>query len=242
MILYGLIGKSLSHSFSASYFNNKFKNENINAEYRLFELTELSDMFQLFKEHKNLKGLNITIPFKESILSYLDYSNSIVKETGSCNTLKIKNQKIYGFNTDVYGFEKTLEKQLQTKPQHSLVFGNGGAAKSILYVLKKKGILATVFNRSQNPNTLPYSQLNQEIIQKSELIINTTPVGMFPHLNDVLPFPFEYITSQHIVIDLIYNPEETLFLKECRKRGAKIVNGLLMLQQQAEMSWEIWNS
>ncbi|MBN8703893.1 MAG: shikimate dehydrogenase [Bacteroidetes bacterium] len=242
---FGLIGKQLSHSFSKNYFTAKFENEKIlNCSYSLFELKNSSEIPSLISSNPNLIGLNITIPFKKDVLAYLDFQSPEVKEIGAANTIKIKryNQSyiLEGYNTDAYGFEYSLLKLLPTKNISALVLGTGGASNAVCYVLKKNNINYTLVSRTKKSNTFIYSELTESIIRNHALIINTTPLGMYPNVTSYPPIPYQYLTAEHVLFDLIYNPEETLFLKQGKLMGTKTSNGLEMLEKQAEKAWEIW--
>jgi shikimate dehydrogenase len=243
MLLYGLIGYSLSHSFSKNYFTEKFKKEGINnCRYENFQLTSIEELPKILNENRDLHGLNVTIPYKESVLRFLNDSNEIVKQIGACNCIKIVNGHLFGYNTDVIGFEKSLHDKLRSNHKNALVLGTGGAAKAIEYVLKTNGIGYKTVSRQPSDKNLSYDQLNTAVISEYELIINTTPLGMYPKINEAPPLPYEAITSRHFLFDLTYNPEKTLFLKKGEQQGATIQNGYDMLVYQAEESWAIWNA
>jgi len=248
MKLYGLIGQTLAHSFSEKYFLEKFRKEQIlDCDYRLFPIESVFEITELLNIFPELKGLNVTIPFKEKIIELLDRVDDIAQEVGAVNTIKIlfENDKfvLKGYNTDVYGFSKTLEPLIENQNYKALILGTGGAAKAVEYVLKQLNIEYISVTRApfKNENTIFYSDLNPQILDQYKLIINTTPIGMFPEVNFFPNIPYDYITQNHILYDLIYNPEETQFLKFGRFKKAKIVNGLKMLHLQAEKSWEIFN-
>ena len=242
---FGLIGHPLTHSFSKAYFNEKFRQEGLDCDYDNYDLEDLS----LIKQ-SNLLGFNVTIPYKEAIVPYLDELDEVAAEVGAVNTVKVMpNGRLKGFNTDVIGFEALIphssflipHSTLLT-PHSSLILGTGGASKAVQYVLKKHGIAFHLVSRDTAKGDYTYAQLTSDIIKEHLLIINTTPLGTFPNVTEAPPIPYEAISPNHALIDLIYNPEETLFLKYGRKHGAKILNGLGMLHAQAEASWEIWNS
>jgi len=242
MRLFGLIGYPLTHSFSKDYFAQKFKKETIeDCSYENFELATINKLSNVLKDHPQLEGLNITIPYKESVLSFLHEKTGLVKETGACNCIKIAHGRLIGFNTDVIGFEKSLLNKLQPYQKNALILGTGGAAKAVEFVLKKNEVDFTHVSRRHTQNSLAYDQLTPAIIKKNYLIINTTPVGMYPKVNEVLPLPFEALTPDHFLFDLIYNPPKTLFLRKAEEKGATIQNGYDMLVYQAEESWKIWN-
>ena len=243
MRLFGLIGYPLTHSFSKDYFAEKFKREAIgDCRYENFQLAKITGLSKIIADHPELEGLNVTIPYKESVLSYLDEKNELVRETGACNCIKLVDRKLIGFNTDVIGFETSLLAKLQPQHKSALILGTGGAAKAVEFVLKKNKIHFTYVSRKHLENSITYEQLTPALLQENKLIINTTPVGMYPNVNEVLPLPFEAITPKHFLFDLIYNPAQTPFLKKGEERGAVIQNGYEMLVCQAEQSWKIWNA
>lgn len=239
---YGLIGKKLTHSFSPNYFKEKFERENIkHSEYLAFELSEIKDFKNLLKKHENLKGLNVTIPYKEAIVPFLDKLSPEAKAIGAVNTIQFKNKHLIGHNTDVVGFEQSLEPLLQNHHTSALILGTGGAAKAVKFVLGKFNISFKLVSRNSGLNIFTYNDLNEEIIKENTLIINTTPIGMHPLENDIPSIPFDALSEKHLVYDLIYNPQKTLLLQKAEKRKACIKNGFEMLQLQAEASWQIWN-
>jgi len=243
MRLFGLIGYPLTHSFSKNYFSEKFKREEIeNCAYENFQLDNINHLSKILRDNPTLEGINVTIPHKESVLQFLDETNEIVRQIGACNCIKIRNGNLIGYNTDVSGFEKSLTSRLQPHHTMALILGTGGAAKAVEFVLKKKNISYQYVSRKSLINNLTYEQVTEDVIKKNTLIINTTPVGMYPYINEVPSLPYDAITAQHFLFDLIYNPEKTLFLKEGEKRGAMIQNGYDMLVYQAEESWRIWNN
>jgi shikimate dehydrogenase len=235
---YGLIGKKLSHTFSPAYFRNKFERENIkDASYEIFELEYIHDVLDLFKI--GIEGLNVTIPYKASIIPFLDSIDSAAMEIGAVNCIKKTDKGYKGYNTDVYGFKVSLEKFTDvTKIRSALILGNGGAAQSVRYVLNQIGISFKIVTRNGN---LSYSDITPNIIKDNLLIINTTPLGMYPNVEDYPLIDYSSITNQHLLYDVIYNPEKTMFLKKGEQQGASIKNGYEMLILQAENSWQIWN-
>lgn len=234
----GLIGKNISYSFSKNYFENKFKKLFLkNHTYGIFALQDIAEVEQIFKDSK-INGLNVTIPFKEKIIPYLDQLSDEAEKIGAVNTILIKDNIKKGFNTDAFGFEKTLLLHKKDHHQSALILGNGGAAKAVKYILEKHRISYQTVTRS---GVLNFENLTEEMVSNHPLIIQCTPVGTFPNVEDCLVFPFPGLTSKHLVIDLIYNPEYTLFLKMAAENHAKTVNGFYMLEQQAEKAWEIWN-
>lgn len=239
---YGLIGKRLTYSFSPKYFKEKFEKENIiNCQYLAFELDEIEDFKKFLEEKSSIRGINVTIPYKQSIIPFLDELSLESLEIGAVNTIQFYENKLIGHNTDVIGFEQSLLSLLKPHHKNAFILGTGGASKAVQFVLNKLSIPFTLISRKKEKNTLLYSELSSKIIQENALIINTTPIGM-QHLDSEIPeIPLEAISNKHLVYDLIYNPEKTHLLQEAEKKGATIKNGLEMLQLQAEASWEIWN-
>jgi len=245
MDLYGLIGKQLTHSWSEKYFTAKFRTEKIAGTYQLFTLAEIEQLPYLIQSNPTLKGLNVTIPYKRIVLSYLDAIEKETKISGAVNTILIKRNRLQtsliGYNTDIIGFASTIDRCVHDKGISALILGTGGASKSVQHVLRRKGIAFTLVSReTKKLDQLTYNRITIDEIANNLLIINTSPVGMFPDIDFAPAIPFEYLTKKHILIDLIYNPEMTLFLQKGKERGATILNGLHMLQTQAEASWKIW--
>ena len=238
----GLIGFPLSHSFSKKYFEKKFKNEGINNyTYQNYELPSIDDFKTLLTEQSDLIGLNVTIPYKEKILKYVDLKDEIVKATGAANTLKLLNGKIYAYNTDVYGFKKSFLEKLKSSHKKALILGTGGASKSVAFVLKELSIPFLFVSRNPiNSQMICYEDLNKNILHEHQIIINTTPLGTSPNIETFPPIPYEFIDNRHYFYDLVYNPSKTLFLKKAEEKGAAIHNGLKMLELQAEQAWRIW--
>jgi len=236
---FGLIGYPLEHSFSPDYFANKFKSLGIKkSEYLAYPIENISQVNEIF--NKGLAGLNVTIPYKEKVIPYLDELSDEAYEINAVNTIKITEGRKVGYNTDVYGFEMSLKSFLgNRKVEHALILGTGGASKAIKFVLCKLNINFSIVSR--NPDFLMYSQLTEDIIQKNKLIINTTPLGMYPNIEECPNLPYSALTDQHFLFDLVYNPEKTLFLKQGEMHNCNIKNGYEMLILQAEKSWEIWN-
>ena len=239
---YGLIGKTLDHSFSKSYFENKFITEHIqNATYSNFPLESIEEFKSLIKK-KNFSGLNITIPYKTSIIPFLDKLSEEAKSIGAVNTIHFKNDKLIGYNTDYIGFLNAIKPFLKNTMEQALILGTGGASKAVVFALKKIGIKSLCVSRLPNEEQLNYDQLNDLVLKHHLLIVNTTPLGTSPNTNECPNIPYQYITEKHLLVDLVYNPEETLFLKKGRKNLANILNGKSMLIHQAEEAWKIWNS
>ena len=247
MDIYGLIGKNLEHSFSPDYFNKKFRRLKIDAEYKIFELDTIEEFPNLIATNPEIKGLNVTIPYKRAMWQFVNFLDEPVNITGSTNTINIirKNNEVYlcAYNTDVIGFEKTIKKILKKRKNiNALIIGTGGSANSVAYVLRKLGINFSFVTRY--PSKLMhthYSWIDKEKIMENLLIINTTPIGMYPNVNDYPEIPYEYITADHIMYDLVYNPIETMFIKNGKKQAATCINGIQMLEIQAEASWDIWS-
>lgn len=240
---FGLIGYPLSHSFSKGYFTEKFQKENItDCQYDVFPLEKIEDFVELCRQHKNLAGLNVTIPYKEKIIPLLSGLNEEANAIGAVNTIKFVGGKMIGYNTDCYGFEMSLKPLLLPHHTSALLLGTGGASKAVEYVLRKLGIEYQYVSRTKNEKTISYEELNKDIISRTSLIVNCTPLGMYPNVDAAPDIPYNFITNNHLLYDLIYNPEETRFLKEGKARGAQTKNGLEMLYLQAEKSWAIWNT
>ncbi len=256
---FGLIGYPLSHSFSQKFFAEKFLQENIvNAKYDNFPISSMESFAALWKENPNLEGLNVTIPYKKEVIPFLQHSSPVVQSIHACNCIRKFNNELYGYNTDVIGFEKSLLPFLQPHHTHALILGTGGAAAAVQWVLEKLKIKFQLVSRNTNSvkenlplNTksknelkpsLHYEGLTTSIIETHTLIINTSPVGMFPNVHEAPPIAYEGLTAQHHLYDLVYNPKETLFMKNGLAKGATVQNGLAMLHIQAEESWAIWNA
>lgn len=246
MDIYGLVGKNISHSFSPDYFNQWFKKKNINAEYRLFDIDDISTLKEIIASDKDIVGLNVTIPYKKFVSNIIDKVHPIAHVSGSINTIKIQRNNgvpyLTGYNTDVTGFEKTLKPIIRKRKEiKALILGSGGSACSVAYVLRKLGIFFYFVSRQPVKVTqTKYDYLNKSDLEDYNLIINTTPLGMWPNTDNLPPIPYEYLTGNHILYDLIYNPEETMFLKKGKENGAICKNGLEMLEIQAKESWKKW--
>ncbi|AUS07158.1 shikimate dehydrogenase family protein [Pseudotamlana carrageenivorans] len=240
----GLLGKNISYSFSRAYFKEKFENEGISdATYENFDIEDIKKFPDIIKNTPNLKGLNVTIPYKEAVMPYLGKINKKAKAIGAVNTIKItKKGKLIGYNTDYYGFKKTLEPFVKPHHKKALILGTGGASKAVAYSLKELGIeYAYVSRKLSNHVQFSYDTLTENDVKNHEVIINCTPLGTFPDINDCPHIPYQGISKNHILFDLIYNPEETTFLSRGKKNGATIINGANMLKLQAEKSWSIWD-
>jgi len=239
---YGLIGKNINYSFSKKYFNDKFLKENItNCSYENYDLQSVKDFKKIIKDN-SIKGFNVTIPYKEEIMEFINKIDPIAKKIGAINTIKIHNKNIIeGYNTDYIGFVISL-KNLITNQKKALVLGTGGASKAIIFGLSSIGVESTIVSRNKRKGVISYSELNKKVIEENTIIINCTPLGTFPKTQECPKIPFEFLSSNHICYDLIYNPEKTKFLLESEKMGATIINGKKMLENQANESWKIWNS
>lgn len=243
MAKYGLIGKNISYSFSKTFFSIKFENEKRKDSYHNFDLENINLLQDIVLKEDNLKGLNVTIPYKELVLPLLDNVEKEAVKIGAVNTIKIsRNKKLTGYNTDHYGFAKALAMFFPLHRKTALILGTGGASKAVAYVLKTLDFDFKFVSRTKTPNNYTYKELNREIIQKHCLIINCTPLGTFPNVQDFPDIPYHFITENHLLFDLIYNPRETEFLKRGFAKGARVTNGLKMLEFQAKRSWKIWNS
>jgi len=247
MELYGLIGKTLNHSFSGDYFGKKFEQGNIDAQYQLFEFEDVPDLHDFANQHPDLRGFNVTIPYKIKIIPQLDEVSDFVKITGNANVVKVLRKggkiKLKGYNTDVIGFEKSLFPLVKKRKNlRALILGTGGAAHSVAFVLRRLGIYFYFVTRKPTKlEMINYTWVTPEVIKENQLIINASPVGMFPDVNACPNLPYEHLSPSHILFDLVYNPPETSFLKKGKEAGAKIKNGQEMLEIQAEESWKIWN-
>jgi len=243
---FGLIGYPLGHSFSQKYFTEKFVLEKITGcSYENFPLKHIEEFPDLILKNPDLCGLNVTIPYKTEILSYVDVTEPAIKDIGAVNVLKIKRTeggvKIYGYNSDVVGIRDSIKSFFPDNTGNALILGTGGSSKAVCYTLKKLGFKVTLVSRSKKPGILSYREVNSTIIDRTDLIVNTTPLGMFPDIMTKPAIHYDLLKEKHILFDLVYNPEITAFLKMGKERGCKIITGLKMLHSQAERSWEIWN-
>ena len=240
---FGLLGKNINYSFSRGYFKDKFETNKLDCSYNNFDLETIEDFKFLKSTESQLSGLNVTIPYKQKVIPYLDAIDSEAQEIGAVNTIKIENGKLTGYNTDHYGFEHSLKPHLKPGHKRALILGTGGASKAIAYALNKLGISYEYVSRTQSSAVkYTYDSLFINGIEDYQIIINCTPLGTFPDVTKCPQIPYEQLTSNHLLFDLIYNPEETLFLKNGKKKNATILNGLEMLRLQAEKSWDLWNS
>lgn len=246
MRLFGLIGYPLGHSFSAAFFNEKFKKEGIRAEYRNYPLEQISDFRELLNREHDLNGLNVTVPYKQEVISFLHTLSPTAEAIRAVNTISFRRREgsleLVGDNTDVPGFRRSLEEHLESWHSSALVLGTGGSSKAVLYVLEQMGIGYTMVSRTPGDKRITYGELGASQVASTTLIINTTPLGMHPKVFTYPEIPYEALTPRHLLFDLVYNPERTEFLSRGEKQGAKTVNGHAMLIYQAEASWDIWNS
>lgn len=240
---FGLIGYPLSHSFSEGYFKDKFQRENVvDAHYANYPIANINEFASLWSMDEKMEGLNVTIPYKKEVIPFLQFPSSVVKSINACNCIRKFNGALYGYNTDVIGFENSLLPFLKPQHKHALLLGTGGASAAVEWVLQKLHISYQVVSRTSGENKLTYDQVTPEVLATHTLIINTSPVGMYPNVQDAPVLPYEAMGAHHHLYDLVYNPNETLFLKKGAAQGATIQNGLAMLHIQAEKSWEIWNA
>lgn len=244
--LYGLLGYPLGHSFSRNFFNNKFEAEDIDAEYLNFEIPDINMIHEVISEHYNLKGLNVTIPYKEQVIPFLDELDEDAANIGAVNVIKIIREngdlKLKGYNSDVIGFCDSIAPLLKPHMKKALILGTGGAAKAVFYGLKKLGIESQYVSRKKSDLAIAYTELNEEILNEYHIIVNTTPLGMYPNMDESPDIPYELLNEKHLCYDLLYNPDETLFMKNAKAQGATTKNGLEMLLLQAFAGYEIWNS
>lgn len=242
---FGIIGYPLGHSFSPGYFNEKFQNEGIDAIYEKYELPVITDLQAIIDYTQDLCGFNVTIPYKEKVMSYLDVISPEARAIGAVNVVKVTNKDgkkhLEGYNSDLIGFTRSIQPLLEAHHKKALVLGTGGASKAVMYGLHKLGIETILVSRYQKNNTIQYEQIDKEVMKEYTVIVNCTPCGMAPHFDECPAIPYCHITPKHLLFDLIYNPDETLFLKNGREQGAVTKNGLEMLLLQAEGAWEIWN-
>ena len=242
---YGLIGYPLKHSFSIGYFNEKFKAENIDAEYVNFEIPRIEDFMEVIEENPNLCGLNVTIPYKEQVIPYLDELDKDTAKIGAVNVIKIirlskGKVKLVGYNSDIIGFKRSIEPLLNETHRKALILGTGGASKAVFQGLKQLGVGATLVSRKPKEHCITYEEITPKTMQQYTVIVNTTPLGMYPNINACPDIPYDLLTPDHLLYDLLYNPDETLFMKKGKEKGAVVKNGLEMLLLQAFAAWEIW--
>jgi shikimate dehydrogenase len=240
---FGLLGRNISYSFSKGHFTEKFTDPVFEGyTYENFDIKDINYFTELIKNNPDLRGLNVTIPYKEAVIPFLDKLSKKAAKIGAVNTIKFtKKGKLKGYNTDYYGFKKSLEPLLKPHHTKALILGTGGAAKGVAFALEELGILYTFVSRENKEKTIRYDLLNATIFENHSIIINTTPLGTSPNTDNFPDIPYEFFTEKHIAYDLIYNPAETVFLKKAKKHAAQTKNGLEMLILQAEKSWKIWN-
>lgn len=241
---YGLIGYPLEHSFSRNYFNEKFRNERIDAEYDNFEIPSIENLKEVLETTPNLRGLNVTIPYKEEVIRYLDELSAEARAIGAVNVIRVthKGSKtvLKGFNSDVIGFTRSIESMLEPLHRKALILGTGGAAKAVDYGLKSLGLGTLFVSRTARSGVITYNDVTPDLIRSHKVIVNCTPLGMYPHVDSCPPLPYEAMDSHTLLYDLLYNPDETLFMQKGRQQGAITKNGLEMLLLQAFASWEMW--
>ncbi|WP_324721417.1 shikimate dehydrogenase family protein [Salinimicrobium sp. HB62] len=239
---FGLIGRDISYSFSRKYFSEKFSRENIAATYENFDLQEITEFPRVISANPQLKGLNVTIPYKEAIFPFLDTLDPVAEEIGAVNTIKVgENGKLTGYNTDYYGFAEALKPHLKPHHKKALILGTGGASKAVKYALETLGITPKFVSRTPAKNAISYKDLSEEVLADHTVIVNTTPLGTFPRTTEFPAVPVEYLDARHLLFDLIYNPAKTALMQKAEDRGARVLNGQKMLELQAEKAWEIWN-
>jgi shikimate dehydrogenase len=244
---YGLIGYPLEHSYSKDFFNQKFESEGIDAEYINFEIKNVNEMKDILRENPSLCGLNVTLPYKMKVISLLDSITDNARNIGAVNVIKFKKRlfgklHLEGHNSDITGFKKSVEPLLNETHRKALILGTGGASKAIYHGLKQLGISSVFVSREPKEFCITYNEITQNTMDNYTVIVNTTPLGMYPKTDSCPDIPYKYVTSDHILYDLLYNPDETLFMKKGKENGAVVKNGLEMLLLQAYVSWEIWNS
>ena len=239
---YGIIGFPLGHSFSRGFFTEKFAREGIDAQYLNFEIPDVAMLGDILRENPELKGLNVTLPYKQAVIPLLDELSDEAQEIGAVNVIRVRDGKLKGFNSDIIGFTESIRPLLQPHHTKALILGTGGASRAIRVGLSRLGIEWTYVTRSPREKMLAYSDLTPEVMKEYSVIVNCSPVGMFPKVDEAPAIPYELLTPKHLLFDLVYNPEDTLFMKKGREQGATVKNGLEMLHLQAIASWEFWNS
>ena len=242
---YGIIGHPLGHSFSKNYFNEKFHDEGIDAEYINFDIQNIGNLPEVLATNPELKGLNVTIPYKEKVLSYLDYISVEARAIGAVNVIRVgrkgNNVLLKGYNSDVIGFTRSIEPILEKFHRKALVLGTGGASKAVSYGLRSLGLETVLVSRFERPGTIQYKDITPDVVREYKVIVNCTPCGMYPNYEECPELPYEALDSHNLLYDLIYNPDETLFMKKGREQGALTKNGIEMLLLQAFASWDFWN-
>lgn len=247
--VYGLIGFPLTHSFSKNYFNDKFAAEGIDAEYVNFEIPDIGDLMEVFAETPELAGLNVTIPYKEKVIPYMDEMDPEAAAIGAVNVIKITRHSddeddftLKGYNSDVIGFRDSISPLLNPSRRKALILGTGGASKAVAYGLKTLGVESVFVSRTARKGVLTYADITPEVVADHKIIVNTTPLGMYPHVDECPDIPYSALTPEHLCYDLLYNPDVTLFMHKASEHGAEVKNGLEMLLLQAFGAWNIWNS
>lgn len=242
---YGLIGYPLGHSFSCSFFTDKFENEGINAVYQNFEISNIDQLAEVIDANPQLRGLNVTIPYKQKVLPFLDEVSKEARAIGAVNVIRVEHRgnsrRLIGYNSDVIGFAESIEPMLKPTHKKAMILGTGGASKAIDYALRRLGLQTVLVSRYQRPGTVTYDDITPEAVLEYPVIVNCTPVGMFPHGNECPRLPYEAMNSDNLLYDLIYNPERTLFMQRGEAQGATVKNGIEMLLLQAIASWKFWN-
>lgn len=240
---FGLLGRNINYSFSRGYFTEKFKNENIEGcSYENFDIPDIAEFPLIIENNSDIFGINVTIPYKEQVMQYMDEMSEKAARIGAVNTIKFtKEGKLKGYNTDYYGFMESIKPLLESHHKNALILGTGGASKGVAFALEELGIDYTFVSRTANENVLAYDKINADTFDNYQIVINSSPVGTSPNVDEFPLIPYEYFTANHIAYDLVYNPLETQFLKKAKEKGAKTKNGQDMLVYQAEKSWEIWN-
>jgi len=239
---FGLVGKNIGYSFSKNYFTERFRNDNVlDNSYDNFDIQDISEFPKIIEDNPDLAGLNVTIPYKEIVIPYLDSLSKKATQIGAINVIRFKKGKLKGYNSDYYGFKKSLQPLLKPHHKKALILGTGGASKAIAFALDELDILYTFVSREAKENTIDYNRINATTFDNYQIIINCTPLGTSPNTAAFPPLPYEFFTENHIAFDLIYNPQETQFLSKAKANGATIKNGMEMLILQAEKAWKIWN-
>ncbi|MDL2208499.1 shikimate dehydrogenase [Parabacteroides sp. OttesenSCG-928-O15] len=242
---YGLIGYPLGHSFSMTFFNQKFESEHIDAQYLNFEIENIKELKNVLRDNPELKGLNVTLPYKTQVIPYLDDIDEDARRIGAVNVIKFKKgmfgkKKLVGYNSDIIGFKQSIEPLLNQSHRKALILGTGGASRAIFQGLKQLGIGSTLVSRTPREFGITYDEITPKTMEQYTVIVNTTPVGMYPHVDECPDIPYDLLTPNHLLYDLLYNPDETLFMKKGEARGAVVKNGLEMLLLQAFAAWNIW--
>ena len=238
---YGIIGFPLGHSFSRGFFTEKFAREGIDAQYLNFEIPDATMLLDILRENPELRGLNVTLPHKQAVIPLLDELSDEAREIGAVNVIRVREGKLKGFNSDIIGFTESIRPLLQPHHKKALILGTGGASRAIRVGLSRLGIEWTYVTRSPREKMLAYSDLTPEVMKEYSVIVNCSPVGMFPKVDQAPAIPYELLTPKHLLFDLVYNPEDTLFMQKGREQGAIVKNGLEMLYLQAVASWRFWN-